>query len=791
MDSLPLEFSSPKAFILAARGNTASFSRDKDQVWELEFSEHDVHPISLHTSFGLRAREMRLFPSFTINNKQITGLRDYFSPPSVTRYLPDSFRVQSAPGNGLDVQWEGYFPDPETIIGTLMMTNHTSESVAATLELAATLVPMRKGTPMHPDKDGINQIISGQSGDLCPVLFMTGGPNAVVSHFPALVVPLQLEPGQTRRLTWALVSKDNAEESLAAARRISAFDWKATVREKALKQARQTIQIRTGDPDWDAAFFLSQVQAQVHYLGSENGRPPGYLRSRLPDETTSSGNGGPFTDDLTVLEARHLFQVLPVYGSAALANILNAFLSRITEDGVLPSQLFSTVRNNPIRECPLLTELYLILYETDQDLSRLEKAFSALCRLFDRWFRHEKGLDDGQPPVWDDPRQCQCGTGLFHFDIWEETGRGMDIGWAKSPALLAMLSNEAAALSRIAKLLKDRSSQKKYSEISKSLHQQIQATWNERAQTFCYQDLDSCQSPDRELYFPGRVQPELKINKVFLQPQRLQLHLTSSDENTRVCRLTIDGTDTEGNTIQEIIKNHQLRWVMGRAHVTTTHCFGSIESLFIEGLKAGDRFLLETADFSQPDITCLLPLWSGDVTDDQGKILVENLLDPEAENHSLGIPETWEAGHDLPKSLSIETDILWNTLIIEGLMKNGYQEIAAVYFSRMMAATLKGLRHFSGFFMSFSVESGQPTGPRNALAGLVPVQLFLSLAGIRVFSPHKVAVWGRNPFPWPVEVHWQGLSVWRNGADTLVTFPDGTRYEKTSEKPAILAMKSE
>jgi hypothetical protein len=124
-------------------------------------------------------------------------------------------------------------------------------------------------------------------------------------------------------------------------------------------------------------------------------------------------------------------------------------------------------------------------------------------------------------------------------------------------------------------------------------------------------------------------------------------------------------------------------------------------------------------------------------------------------------------------------------------MKNGYQEIAAVYFSRMMAATLKGLRHFSGFFMSFSVESGQPTGPRNALAGLVPVQLFLSLAGIRVFSPHKVAVWGRNPFPWPVEVHWQGLSVWRNDADTLVTFPDGTRYEKTSEKPAILAMKSE
>ena len=310
MDMLHLEFASPKTIILAARGSAASFSHEKDQVWELEFNDHNVHPISLHTTYGLRAREMRIFPSYTIGNKRIAGLRDYFSPPAVTHYLPDAFRAQSSPASGLDVQWDGYLPSFDTMVGTIIMTNNSPEPVSVTLELAALLVPMRKGTPMHSDKDGINQIITGQSGALNPVLFMTGGPNAVISPFPALVVPVLLAPGQSRRLTWALVTKDSPEDSLAAARRISAVDWQAAVREKTLEQERQTFQIHTGDPDWDAAFFLSQVQARVHCLKSEADSSTVFLRSRLPDEAISSGKVASFTNDFTLLEAQHLFQVL-------------------------------------------------------------------------------------------------------------------------------------------------------------------------------------------------------------------------------------------------------------------------------------------------------------------------------------------------------------------------------------------------------------------------------------------------------------------------------------------------
>ena len=36
---------------------------------------------------------------------------------------------------------------------------------------------------------------------------------------------------------------------------------------------------------------------------------------------------------------------------------------------------------------------------------------------------------------WEDTRQLQMDTGLFNFDIWEDTGHGLDIHTAESPAL--------------------------------------------------------------------------------------------------------------------------------------------------------------------------------------------------------------------------------------------------------------------------------------------------------------------------------------------------------------------
>jgi hypothetical protein len=103
-----------------------------------------------------------------------------------------------------------------------------------------------------------------------------------------------------------------------------------------------------------------------------------------------------------------------------------------------------------------------------------------------------------------------------------------------------------------------------------------------------------------------------------------------------------------------------------------------------------------------------------------------------------------------------------------------------------MKAVTAGLRNYDGVFPFYNSKDGLPCGARNALAGLAPLGLMLELAGIRLLAPDRVALWGSSPFPWVVELHWQGLSIRKDGAQTVITFPDGTIYQNNTERPLIV-----
>jgi hypothetical protein len=103
-----------------------------------------------------------------------------------------------------------------------------------------------------------------------------------------------------------------------------------------------------------------------------------------------------------------------------------------------------------------------------------------------------------------------------------------------------------------------------------------------------------------------------------------------------------------------------------------------------------------------------------------------------------------------------------------------------------MSTIVDGLRDFHGFFPYYEAATGKPAGKRNAIAGLVPLALFLKIAGIRLFSPKQVAIWGLCPFPWQMQVQWQGLSLEREGCRTRVTFPNGTIYKTDTAEPVMM-----
>jgi hypothetical protein len=63
------------------------------------------------------------------------------------------------------------------------------------------------------------------------------------------------------------------------------------------------------------------------------------------------------------------------------------------------------------------------------------------------------------------------------------------------------------------------------------------------------------------------------------------------------------------------------------------------------------------------------------------------------------------------------------------------------------------------------------------------VALFMQALGVRVISPRKVYLEGRNPFPWQVTVRHKGLTVVRGHDSTVVVFASGHGATVTGEAP--------
>jgi hypothetical protein len=215
-----------------------------------------------------------------------------------------------------------------------------------------------------------------------------------------------------------------------------------------------------------------------------------------------------------------------------------------------------------------------------------------------------------------------------------------------------------------------------------------------------------------------------------------------------------------------------------------------LQIVTIEGLSANDHYRLENVDHLQPDITCLLPIWSGGANKKFYQSLLQSRQENLKESWKKGIPETWEVSNNLPEGMPISVNVLWNTLIIEGMLRQGFLEESAVIFSNLMGTIIQGLKDFDGFYPYYSSQNGQPAGTKNSVTGLPPIRLFLEIGGIKLFTPNRLATWGVNPFPWPISLQWQGLSLTKDGSNTQVIFPNGAQYTHNGTKPVLISPKS-
>ncbi len=766
-----------------------------DQIWELGIGEGEPPAISLRTTFGLRARVLRLFPSFSSGDQEVCDPEEFARAPVIRNFYPNFVRLDFSPFPDIDVLAEYWVPQSDAILGRFWLRNNTDREQVIEMEWAAVL-STGDGQRMAADQvDGIT-VLSGQTGDLAPVVFMTGGAQPGKSPYPALFRNLTIPPGGEVCAAWSHTACATAVESLELSRELNALPWEAHTARIELLNAGQ-VEIYTGSADWDLAFALSQCLSHSMFVGPSNLLPePSFVISRQPDHGHSlRGDGSDYNhlwNGQTPLDTYHLSGLLLPGSTELLMGVLRNYFTTQKEDGFVDLKPGLGGQFSRAMATPLLAAItwrtYLSLSESDPAaIEFIRGAYPALLRYFDRWFTPEFDEDQDGVPEWTHPMQ----TGLEEhplFSAWQPWSQGADIRTSESPALAAMLYRECRALLEMAEVLGEIGDIGRLAITAVRLKNQIAELWDPDSSSYQYRDRDSHLTTAWESIAdqvgPGTMSLQYRSDT----PVRLMLKIKANGDTRPQPVVFIHGENASGQHRIERIEAEQIRWSLDYGVLTGDRVYTAVEKVELQGFLPKDEITLSTIGYACQDITLLLPLWAGIPDPEDAEVLVnQQVINEDRFWQEYGLPACiGEPAGD--ETICRSVNLTLNCMVAEGLLAYGHRSAAAELVSRLMKGIILNSKQDGVLRRSFNAENGDGIGESNALGGLAPVALFLDVLGVQLVSADAVNITGFNPFPWPITVKYRGTTILRQKDKTSVIFPDGQTVEITEGTPQLVRL---
>lgn len=765
--------SDPYTLTIAADFRLSTPDYTDDHIWELE-SGGDPPALALYTTYGLRACLMRIFPRITMNHSTTADPATFAAPPSLRRFFPNFLLLTFSPFAGIEVSAEYWISDSHTAAGRFMITNSSSKQISFLFELCGQLVPLEGQSLVPVSLQSVN-VLAGHSKNLSPVVFLAGGPIAGPGPYSSLSLDLTLAAGSSRTLTWAEASLHDQQASFDLARRTAARPWDAERAKIELLNNAQTIEVHTGNPEWDAAFAFSQkIAFGLCFQGNQHLPYPSFVLARQPDHGYSPcGDGCDYPhlwSGQPPLETCYLASLLP--GAPELAkDLLRNFLAVRSEDGSIDCKPGLAGQRGGWLAAPLLSSLAWQVYQRGEDRAFLEQVFSPLLTFHRQWFTSAHDRDSDCFPEWDHPFQSSFDDHPA-FTVWHAWGQGTDISTAESPALAAMLGRDSHFLAKMALLLGDERQYQTLKLEESALRKVIEECWDANAGLYHYRDRDSHHSPTGKPITKQRGIGKKEISKTFKQPVRLLIQIQFKDVIPLHTEIIIKGRN--GRKAQtERLARVDFKWGGSRAVATSHKLYTTVTGIEFRGLARRDKIIVRTVDFSFEDLTLFLPLWAGILNLYHARTLVNcTLFDSGRFGRPFGIPACAFSPDNETAPIYQAVHLPWNQLIGEGLLTYGLRGEAAQLTARLMTAAIESLKKRHSFSQMYNAELGTGYGERNAVQGLAPLGLFLQTLGVQFISPTRLRLSGKNPFPWPVTVKYRGLTVSRQAKQTVVVFPD-------------------
>ncbi len=789
----------PLALTLAADMRLCKSDYLNDHIWELEFGAGEPASLAAHTTYGLRARSMRLFYRFGEMGKTATNPAEFHSPPGLRRFYPNFLAFNFQPFENLEVAAEYWVPESHAIAGRLTIVNRTAFARKLDFELCGLLMPLDGQSLAFSQQQMIN-VLSGRTGGLVPVLFMTGGPRSGSGPYPSLALELDFDPGMTRSFTWSLAAEASVEASFEHARQVAGRSWDAERARIEMLDAGSLLEIQTGDPDWDAALAFSQESAlQLFFPANEHLPKASIVRTRQPDNGYSHEGDGrdypPAWNGQSPLDVYYLASLLRSVPSARpfIRGLVENFLSVQDEGGAIDARPGLSGQRAKFLAAPVLGSLAWDCYQDSQDQAFLEDVFPRLLAFFQAWLSSRHDPDADGIPAWDHVLQ----TGFDDhplFDVWHPWSRGVDISAMFNPELESMLYREATSLILMAEKLDRPVELGMLHQHAALLRASVAASWDARRRLYGYRERLTGQSLPGKLIGRHKGSGEMRPRKAeFEQPVRLLIEVQTNNVSAKRPDVEIAGFATaagaaeDGPGLQEqheLIEEQHFQWRSGGLVATGRKVYCKISRITIRGLDETDKVLVRTVGGADgEDITLFTPLWAHLPEPEQAQALLTDwLTDAGRFGRPFGIPGVpvmpKPAGANAAilleaEAVALSVHLPWNQLIGEGLLGYGFRDEAARLTENTMKAVIQSLKQNHVFYERYHAVTGGGLGERGALTGLAPVGLFLRTLGVEIVSSTRVRLEGRNPFGWPVTISYKGLKVVRGPERTEVTFPNG------------------
>lgn len=783
----------PLHLTLAADARLCKPDYPNDHIWEVEIGSNDPErsALGVATTFGSRARSMRLFLRFTEGADIVTDPNTFAAKPSLRRFYPNFLTLDFLPFENLNATADFWVPESHAVAGRVTLVNKTTAVRNIQLEVCAALAPLN-GQSIIPTQQQLVNILAGQTSGIAPVIFMTGGPKHGTGPHASLILDLELGPGTARTISFAEAALDTIPEGFDLARKTAARAWQAELARIEMLNESQTLDIRTGDVEWDAALAFSQKAAHALFMKSDLLPHPSFVQARHSDHGHSNKGDGtdypPAWSGQFALDAYYLGSILNV-APQATKNLLLNFLSTQNEDGEVDGKPGIAGQRGHFLSMPILASMAWKYYQTARDDEFLAEVFPKLFKFFWSWFSgaHDRNRDGS--PEWDHILQ----TGLEDnplFDIWNPWSQGLDVSFVHSPSLEAMLYREAQILLKMAKKLgKPEEEVSLILAQSEKLKESLDASWNPRVSFYSYHDRETGQATEGKIIAKRKGDGSMRPKFESQTPVRLLVEIQTKSPAAKRPEAEISEYFTKSKGESEVIAGHQFQWRAGGLVATTQGTYLKVGRVSVAGLEAGDKVTIKIVDTTGEDITLGLPLWAGALEKQRAYAMIgRNIMTADRFDRPFGLPSLPNVPDEEAENVSLSVSMPWNLLLGEGLLHYGFRAEATRLTAHLMNAVIKNLKQNRAFYQRYHAEKGTGIGERNSLTGFAPVGLFMQALGVTILSGTRVKLEGRNLFPFAVTIKYKGMSIARGQEQTTVTFANGESVIVKDEAPCIVEM---